>query len=423
MQKYPDVLVALSDTLRADGSDNAQELVATTAGADADSFTKTTSAVTGMMKALKSTGVGASAAQALSDYNFDKFAKAGLTAAAYLKAHAAEFTPAQAASMADRIINVMNYTSKESLRTMPKEMAEWLKYATGISEEDKKRIVKKHPVFIAGYERAPMELVQHVCDNMSADDVEVVRAYAKLSPEDERTLDRRWFDTNKPVGIDYNNVDDLVSNYRGRYGTRSLGRDKLVNMRNVPAPLAMEYLRANNSLARIREFRYPTDALAQAVFDANPRLATAKTSGIRFPRKSPKMRAMTKHIRQHGSLRGFNYTPPAPVQLPRVAGQRPVARAAAPAERQAAPQRAPVERAAVQPDGRFPNKAAHARHIYDNRGPDDTRQSIIRQFVEVVGLTAAGASTYYYNLSRGPVREGDEDMGLLRSTLLSILMD
>lgn len=432
MQKYPDVLQALQPSLQDDASDNVRELTSTIAGADADPYTKTTSAITGIMKSLKSTGAGVAEAQALSDYNFDKFSKNCYTAAAYLKAHGAEFTPAQVASLADRIINVMNYTSKESLRTMPKELAEWLKYATDLDANEKARIVRKHPIFIAGYDQAPIDLVASIYQHQSDDDIEVMRAYANLSDDDARHLDIEIFGRDsKPIGVDYNNVVNLVSAYRERYGIRTLGQEKLIYMRNVPAALAMEWVRATASMRRygggqdtaskIREFKFPTDDLARSVFGSNPGLATSKNKGIKFSRKTPMMRAMTKHIRQHGNLNDFRYTAPPAAQLPTVGGRR-VARPVDQAPRANAPARAPVDRPAVPADGRFANKAAHARHIIDNRTPEDTRQTLIRQLIDVVGLTPAGASTYYYNLTRGPVREGDEDMGLLRSTLLSLLM-
>lgn len=422
MQKYPEVLRAIVPALEGVESDAVQELAALSGGSQADPFSQTTSAITGIMKALKASGDGKS--QALSELNADKFNKGCYNAAAYLKQYAGQFTVEQAKSTADRIINVMKFTSKESLRTMPKELAEWLKYATQLTAEEAESIVRKHPVFIGALRRPSLQLMRNIYAAGNSANIEAARQFAHLDPVDEETLDQEIFANRvmEPLGVNYNNVVQQVEEHERRYGVRSTMSEKLIYMRNVPSNKVLDYVRGYGNANKIRDFVYPPEAAVIANYTTNPHLATAKGSnGIKFSRKTAMMRAATKYVRQHGSMTGFVYTPPAPVQLPRVgpaprvSNQQPAARRE-PAPVQAQPQ-TPRQGAAAG----FATKAAHARHIIDNRTPEDTRPSLIRRLIDEVGLTPAGAATYYYNLTRAAVREGDETADLFMTTLRSLL--
>jgi hypothetical protein len=148
----------------------------------------------------------------------------------------------------------------------------------------------------------------------------------------------------------------------------------------------------------LKRVKFPSEEFLMSVVRNAPHAIT--TTSLTSEKRTPKVRAAIKYQKGHGSLNGFVYTPPVDV---------PVSAAPARAARVAA---APRERPAGA-EG-FATRVEHARHIIANRTAADTRQSLI----DDVGMTPAGAATYYYNLTRAaPVAEGDEELSLFRSTL------
>jgi hypothetical protein len=418
MQKYPEVLKVLAPHLR-DLEGAPQELLTTTAGDDADPHAKAAVAVTGIMKSVKAYG-GAGKAQSLSEINADKFMKNAYTAAAYLREYAGQFTTEQAESMADRIVNSMKFVSRDSLRPMPVELAGWLSYAPQLPAAAIQRIVLKHPVFIAGVRPAPYDLVRQICRRGITDEVELVRFFANMDPDDEERLDRELFRDDLPVGVNFEHVRDMVEDMVARHGLRNATENKLIYLRNVPPRYIDGYLMQSRSSNIVKYMFPPDDAVLRAAQASNHVLTSS--SGIPFYRKSPKIREASKYVRQHGTLTGFTYTPPGRVVLPAVPGAArpaPERQRAAPAPRAAREAPAPrPEQGAPRPIAAgFATRADHARHIIANRGPDDTRPVLIRRLIDEVGLTPAGAATYYYNLTRAAVREGEEDFDLFMSTL------
>lgn len=374
---------------------------------------------------------GTVAEQPLSVGNEAKFNQGCYKAVAYLREYADQFTFDQAIMVATRINNMMKFLSKDSLRNMPVELAEWLKYAPQLELHEKIQLVKICPAFIAGIEHpSPTTIRELFQQSEVSSTLEVLRYYAKMDPDEEKLLDRSWYQSRMtPCGVDYNNVKDLVQMDLDRAfsqnETREVFTTKIMHLRNVPTDLFLRHASVEaGGRAILSSYPFPTEDAILTVLKNVPHFARVKYRGqpgfIPLYRRTPKVTAAMAYIRSHRSLAGFDYHP-SPVVIPNIAPTR-TARVPTTRRPAAAPgQPAPQERAAPHPNAAgFATKAAHARHIIDNRTPDDNRQSLIRRLIDEVGLTPAGASTYYYNLTRPGVREGDESLDLFKMTLRSL---
>jgi hypothetical protein len=344
------------------------------------------------------TYVGRSVAeqQSVSDLNIDKFTRAAKQAAATLKSTGKEFTDEQAVAVAKHIHSVIQFVSNRSYRTIPPELAEWLKYATNVSKETKTNIAKQFPAFSAG---VPLSVDDAIAVYQTNNDynIEALRAYMKLAPEDERSLDRRLVASNRYLGVNYENIEQESL-------TRVSDRRK-VEMRNLPLSFQKGVVNSRGKRG-LESIKFPSEEFLLWCIEYHPTYVTNTT--VPSERRTPKVRAAIKFFKKNNTLRGFTYTPP--VERPLHQGRTTPARPApAAAPRQAAPGAVP---------GQWATKAEHARHIITNRTDADTRQTLIRKLIDEVGLTPAGAATYYYNLTRArPVAEGEEEIGILRSTL------
>ena len=309
------------------------------------------------------------------------------------------------------------------MRTMPTQLAEWIKYAPQLSNGTIEKIIAKNRAFIAGIQPVPLDLMTQLYNKYVEDRI-VIRQFGKMTPEDERTFDRNLMEKREScIGVNYNNVVDFIDRLYDDYPSSVVRKKYLQFMKNVPSSAILERRFINgNNLHTYCEFAYPSATVVKALCDAH---GTAwlhlhrKQRGIPFDRRDAQLRALTRYLVKNNTATGFTYTPQ-PVVIPTIS--RPATRVAA---REPAANRPPVAPRVgnvgnVGNNGGFATKAAHARHIIDNRGPDDTRTSLIRRLIDEVGLTPAGASTYYYNLTRPNVREGDELLGLLHLVLLDL---
>jgi hypothetical protein len=172
------------------------------------------------------------------------------------------------------------------------------------------------------------------------------------------------------------------------------------------------YNGARNGKTFLKNYDFPTEEVLMWVLAHHPHDIT--NTSLVSEKRTPKFRAAYKFWKQNNTLNGFVYTPP--VERPVVAQPERPARQ----PRQAAAGAGAAGAAPRGPAEGFATKAEHARHIIANRTADDNRQSLIRKLIDDVGLTPAGAATYYYNLTRAAVAEGEEDLSFFKASLRSL---